>query len=266
MRHSERSGNIEMNSKINLTLPLKSHILKVVRIVAKTICPRVLVPQGTGELSLTLTALGPFFREDSMELIKTIGRRACKTGKKTRLSIGLFYCPHCRQEVEKDLSAGKKAKSCGCAHMKLIAETLFMHGEGRTKLYSVWRGMKKRCFDANSNNYKYYGARGITVCDEWENNFIAFRDWALSHGYKEGLMIDRRDNNGNYKPDNCRFVTIIESNRNMRTIKLSIEKATEIRHKYNTGQYTQYELGDEYNIDQGNISLIINNKTWKLEP
>ena len=87
------------------------------------------------------------------------------------------------------------------------------------KLHALWSGMKTRCTNQNRAKYKDYGARGISVCQEWQNaeNFI---EWALNNGYQEGLQIDRIDNNGNYQPDNCRFVTPMENSRNRRNTKL----------------------------------------------
>ena len=103
------------------------------------------------------------------------------------------------------------------------------HGESFTKLYYMWHSIKNRCLNANAQTYKDYGGRGITICPEWTNDYTIFRDWALTNGYQEGLEIDRRDNNGNYNPENCRFVTHKINGRNRRNVKLSIEKANEIR-------------------------------------
>jgi hypothetical protein len=94
------------------------------------------------------------------------------------------------------------------------------HGWYHTRLYSIWTSMKTRCFNKNHNRYKYYGGRGIKICDEWFD-FTPFRDWAVNNGYQEGLslQIDRIDNDGDYTPINCRFVSRREQSRNRSNTK-----------------------------------------------
>lgn len=99
--------------------------------------------------------------------------------------------------------------SCGCWHEK--------HGETYTRLYKCWSDMKARCYYKNDYNYKNYGGRGISVSDIWRNSFLAFRNWALSNGYNDNLTIDRIDVNGNYTPENCRWIPISEQQSNKRT-------------------------------------------------
>lgn len=119
-------------------------------------------------------------------------------------------------------------KSCGCnliAYYKSGARK--RHESTRTKLYRIWASMKQRCTNSSSNNYARYGKRGIKVCDEWMNSFECFRDWALQNGYKQGLSIDRINNDGNYCPSNCRWATAKEQcNNTSRTVKIEFDGET----------------------------------------
>jgi len=96
-------------------------------------------------------------------------------------------------------------KSCGCYRKE--NPNRITHNETRTKLYRVWQNAKNRCCRLKDKSYKHYGGRGIQMCDEWRNDFVAFRDWAYLNGYQDGLEIDRIDNDSDYCPENCQWVT-----------------------------------------------------------
>ena len=107
-------------------------------------------------------------------------------------------------------------KSCGCSHDLLVST----HGGSSERLYHVWQDMKRRCNNQNCNEYRNYGGRGIKVCNEWDD-YSTFRKWAYKHGYDEDApfgecTIDRIDVNGNYEPDNCRWITNAEQQKNKR--------------------------------------------------
>ena len=117
-----------------------------------------------------------------------------------------------------DLVRGK-AKSCGCLKREKAFSDHIVHGGRRTRLYNIWTDMKARCLNPEIKQYKDYGGRDITVCTEWLHDFAAFRDWAMSHGYRDDLSIDRIDNDKGYSPDNCRWATRKTQNQNRRPRK-----------------------------------------------
>ena len=94
------------------------------------------------------------------------------------------------------------------------------HGETKTHLYGIWSAIKTRCYNPNSKYYDSYGGRGITMCDEWRDSYEAFRDWANSRGDRQGLSIDRCNNNGNYEPSNCRWVDSVAQANNRRSNRI----------------------------------------------
>lgn len=124
------------------------------------------------------------------------------------------------KSVQKNGLVSGAVTSCGC---KLI-ERNTKHNLAYTRLYKVFRDMKTRCFNPRSKDYKNYGGRGITICDEWLNDFTSFYKWAYENGYDENApklacTIDRIDNDKGYFPENCRWVDIATQNRNRRGVK-----------------------------------------------
>jgi len=109
------------------------------------------------------------------------------------------------------------SKSCGCERNKNFSILKTTHGKTHHPLYSIWGGMKNRCYDSSCKNYKNYGGRGIIICKEWLNSFETFYEWAINNKWEKGLSIDRTNTNGNYEPSNCSFITMAAQQSNKRT-------------------------------------------------
>lgn len=127
-----------------------------------------------------------------------------------------------------DLRSGK-VQSCKCLRNELLSKNVKKHGMAKTRLHRIWQNMKNRCSNPNVPCYSEYGGRGITVCDEWVHDFQAFHNWAMANGYADDLSIDRVDNDGNYCPENCRWVSQIEQSNNLRKniiVEIGEEKRT----------------------------------------
>lgn len=132
----------------------------------------------------------------------------------------------------------------------------------RYKLWLVRYFMCKRCSDPKDKEYHCYGGRGIVVCEEWLQFPDSFISWAQRSGWKRGLQIDRIDNNGPYSPENCRWVTSRENNRNRRNNKLSVEKVSEIRHMLAEG-FTWPAIAEKYGVHHSLIYRIKHNQQWR---
>lgn len=141
-----------------------------------------------------------------------------KTGRKR---IFPYYSCKCdcgnKSIVARDFLIRKKPiSSCGCISKDFLHNLNYSHGKSKTRLFRIWAHIKDRCNNKKNQSYKNYGARGITICDEWKNDFMSFYKWSLSNGYKKELTIERIDVNGGYNPDNCTWIKKEEQNKNTR--------------------------------------------------
>lgn len=138
-----------------------------------------------------------------------------------------YRCKHCGKENRSTKGNIRRGMAtCKCIHYKRVSEGESLRGRN-TKIYSIWCGMKDRCFNPNSKAYKYYGGRGITVCDEWKTDFELFYDWSIKNGYKDDFSIERKNVNGNYCPENCEWIPFEKQARNKRnTLYIEINGET----------------------------------------
>ncbi len=189
-----------------------------------------------------------------MKLIKDLGT------DRTYHRRGIYECPVCAKHFEAfttnvNRGLSTKCKSCGTKK----------HGMSKTALYYVNKAMIDRCNNKNNPSYKYYGGKGVIVCEEW-CDFKTFYKWAIDSGYRTGLTIDRIDSRGNYEPINCRWIT--QSENTIKTtrrenfgrhlnIKISIDDASEICEMYDTGRFTYKEIGKGFNVTSEAIGKII---------
>lgn len=153
-----------------------------------------------------------------------------KSGRRERMWRCQCDCGNIVDVIGTNLK-NNNTTSCGCFRKEKIKNDKTIHGLSKSRLNYIYRHMKSRCYNYNNKNYKNYGERGINICDEWlgKNGFINFYEWSISHGYSENLTIDRINVNGNYSPDNCRWVDLNtqENNRtNNRLITYNNETMT----------------------------------------
>lgn len=153
-------------------------------------------------------------------------------------------------------------KSCGCYKKAKAKSDSTTHGlsDINIKLYDSWKHMNSRVNNAKDKNYIHYGSRGIKICSEWKN-YINFYNWANANGYKEGLILDRIDVNGNYEPKNCRWVSAEISSQNRRCNMTENEVKQVLR--YLSLGYRIKNIAIKMNRNRATIWAIANQKSWK---
>ena len=173
---------------------------------------------------------------EKITFIKDLGMIFATENSKRKHRFGLYKCGLCGNEFRSRVHEVKfnKIKSCGCK--KLLSQ---LHNLSNTKLYKVWGRIKSRTSNTKDRFYRDYGGRGITICEEWKNDFMSFYNWAMENGYEEnkGLSIDRIDNDGNYEPSNCRWTTQTIQTRNQRMPKNNTSGYKGVSYNKRRGDY-----------------------------
>lgn len=189
-----------------------------------------------------------------LTVVEYAGKQEGQVMWRCRCDCGNYLCTSTHQ------LRGRKTRSCGCLQRDIARRNALKHGLHEKRLYGVWKSMKSRCLNPRMTSYKNYGGRGITVCDEWRDNFQAFYNWAMANGYDPnaplgGCTIDRIDVNGNYCPENCRFVSMkVQSVNQRRTQKCT----------YNGEELSVCELAEKYKI---NVKTLVSrlDRGWSIE-
>lgn len=162
-------------------------------------------------------------------------------GASIRERVVKATCVMCGKETRMIFPQGTSIKQlkhyCSCRTKKIKPKRIVAESTEKERLKRIWRGMRERCYSQGSPSYKYYGAKGIEICDDWLCDFNSFMEWSLENGYTNDQTIDRIDNNGNYCPENCRWASLAEQARNRDCVK---------KYRWNGKDLTLNQLYDEF--------------------
>ena len=152
-------------------------------------------------------------------LIEDLGMMFATESSNKKYRFGIYKCGFCGTNFKAQVHHIKSehTQSCGCYGKQVIKNGANKkHNLSNTRLHRIWRNLKSRILNPKYKQYNCYGGRGITICEEWKNDFMTFYNWAMLNGYSDELSIDRIDNDGNYCPENCRWATQTIQTRNQR--------------------------------------------------
>lgn len=162
----------------------------------------------------------------------------------------------CGNIIYRRLNNVRKMKSCGCLTIYLLRSTTVTHGMTGSRPYRIWQNMLNRCYNKKVPGYKRYGARGICVCNEWQESFETFYEWAVNNGYSDNLSLDRWPNKrGNYEPSNCRWATEIQQQNN---------KTSNTCYTYKGETKTLAELCRSLGVCYSMVNIRINKLKWGI--
>lgn len=153
----------------------------------------------------------------------------------------------------------ENTQSCGCLSRESSSMRNLTHGQSRKTTYRIWDAMRRRCSDPNNPGYKWYGAKGIRVCDKWQKFAGFFEDMGVR---PPGLTIERRDSHGNYEKDNCEWATVTKNLRNRSCVKLSMKIAREIR-KAGEVIHNNAEIGRMFGVGRELVRKVLCHDSWQ---
>ena len=186
--------------------------------------------------------------------IQQYGKNGKKNGNK------YYWLCKCECGNETNISSTRLKnniiKSCGCLQKEVMKQKMTKHAKSHNRIYKIYYKMLGRCYNKTDNKFLYYGGRGITICDEWKNDFKAFYDWSMANGYADNLTIDRIDNDSNYAPSNCRWVDIKTQANNKRNNHYIT---------YNDETHTIKEWSELLNINYSTLHKRITKYKWEIE-
>lgn len=188
---------------------------------------------------------------NGFEVIEDLGR--IKGNRRAKVK-----CKVCNKKFEGQVQNIKLAKSCGCLKGKEIDCS---YKQTHPRLFRIYKGMIARCYNSKHKSFYNYGQKGIKVFGLWKECPDKFFEWALENGYKDNLSLDRKNGSMSYLPDNCRWITVTEQNRNARTNVLCEEIVKMIK-KEDRAIMTVQMIADKYGLKRLTVSAVLNNYTW----
>ncbi len=194
-------------------------------------------------------------------LIEDLGMMYATENSKNKARFGIYKCGFCGTNFKANIYDINRRhnKSCGCIKSQRIREANIKHNiwSINKRLYMIFTSIKARVLNPKHTNYKDYGGRGITICEEWKNDFMSFYTWAMSNGYSDELSIDRIDNDGNYCPENCRWTTQTIQTRNKRIYKNNKSGYKGVCLVKKTNKYKSYINVDKKGVHLGSFPTAV---------